>query len=205
MKKIIINADDFGLAKNFNEGILELAQKRIITSTTVMINRPFARSSEPQKAKNISTGLHLELETDSSIKEIENQIKLFRKIFDKEPSHLDGHQHLHLTKENLPKIIKIAQKHNLPIRSRFDEDRRVLKKSGIRTPDQFISWHPSRKEILFEKINSVQEEVVELVCHPGYFDRTCDYPYNRQLFRLFVACPNPGLIQPRCVFSCRPG
>ena len=38
MIKLIINADDFGYSKVFNEKILDLLKKGYIKSTTVMVN-----------------------------------------------------------------------------------------------------------------------------------------------------------------------
>lgn len=77
--KIIINADDYGLSKKFNEGILELAEKEIISSVAVMINRKYIKPSDLLNFKNISIGLHLELREKTSLKEIEDQIKKFKK------------------------------------------------------------------------------------------------------------------------------
>ncbi len=42
MKKLIINADDFGLADGCNRGIIDAMKNGIVTSTTVMINMPKA-------------------------------------------------------------------------------------------------------------------------------------------------------------------
>ena len=38
MIKLIINADDFGYSKVFNEKILDLLEKDFIKSTTVLVN-----------------------------------------------------------------------------------------------------------------------------------------------------------------------
>lgn len=180
MKKLIINADDFGLARNFNKGILELAQKNIVTSTTVMVKRDFINVEKLKSIDNISIGLHLELKKRSDKKEIEKQVKLFLKLFNQLPSHIDGHQHCHLEKENLSLVIDAAKKFNVPVRSRFPEDRKIIRASNVKTPDEFISWHPERKEKLFEKLEKFSKETAELVCHPGYYDSSCDYPYNKR-------------------------
>ncbi len=180
MRKIIINADDYGLSEKFNKGILELAKKNIISSITVMIDKKHIKSSDLLNFRGISIGLHLELKERTSLREIEDQVKKFKNKFGKFPSHFDGHQHCHLTGGNLFKVIEIAQKYNLPVRSRFTEDREILKKHKIKTPDRFISWHPKRKEKLFKEIKEAEENIVELVCHPGYYDENCKYIYNEQ-------------------------
>lgn len=63
MKKIIINADDYGLTIGCSQGIIKAMQQGIITSTTVMINMPEAMASiDLLKANKIThIGLHLNL------------------------------------------------------------------------------------------------------------------------------------------------
>lgn len=179
-KYIIINADDYGLSPLFNKGILELAQKNIISSISVMIKRKYANTKELKNLKNISLGLHLELQEKDTQKEIESQLKKFKTKLGQLPSHLDGHKHLHLTKHNLPLVIKIAKKYKLPVRSHLDKDHMILKKSGIKTPDIFISWHPKRREKLFKKLAEIKQKKAELVCHPGYCDKKLKLSYNKQ-------------------------
>ncbi len=40
MKKLIINADDFGLSRGINRGIIELFKKGALTSTSLLVNMP---------------------------------------------------------------------------------------------------------------------------------------------------------------------
>lgn len=42
---LIVNADDFGHTMGVSEGVLRAHQEGIVTSTTVMINRPAAADS----------------------------------------------------------------------------------------------------------------------------------------------------------------
>ncbi len=42
MKRLIVNADDFGRSPGINRGILETHLRGIVTSTTVMVNFPDA-------------------------------------------------------------------------------------------------------------------------------------------------------------------
>lgn len=180
MQKLIINADDYGLSHSFNKGIIELAKKGIISSLSVMIKRKWIAKEELKKLKNVSLGLHLEIKKNESIKEIEAQIKKFRKKFNFLPSHLDSHYHIHLTKENLPKIIKLAKKYQLPVRSYLLANRKTIKQHDIKTPDAFIAWHPKRMEILKKDLLNVQVPIIELICHPGYYDKKSTSSYNKQ-------------------------
>ncbi len=64
MKKLIVNADDFGRAAGINRGIIEAHTGGIVTSTTVMINYPDAAPGLDliaQDAPGLGVGLHLNL------------------------------------------------------------------------------------------------------------------------------------------------
>lgn len=56
--KLIINADDFGLTKDTNSAILDLIRLGTISSTTVMVNMPFAFEIKQLLPSN-STGIGL--------------------------------------------------------------------------------------------------------------------------------------------------
>ncbi|MFZ1654467.1 MAG: ChbG/HpnK family deacetylase [Candidatus Moraniibacteriota bacterium] len=178
--KLIITADDYGMSPRFNQGLLETANAGLITGISVMIKRKYIRKSELLRLR-IPLGLHLELGSESTYKEIVSQIKRFMKRFDRLPAYIDGHQHQHLTPKNLGHVIRAAKNFGLPVRSRLTEDRVVLKKSGVITPDNFISWHPSRLPVLAERVVQTKKlPVSELVVHPGYHDIRCRYRYNEE-------------------------
>ena len=40
MKKVIVNADDFGLTQSVNRGIVRAYMDGVVTSTTLMVNMP---------------------------------------------------------------------------------------------------------------------------------------------------------------------
>jgi predicted glycoside hydrolase/deacetylase ChbG (UPF0249 family) len=62
-RRLIINADDFGLCESVNKGIVEAHTKGVLTSTTIMANMPAAQQAV-DLAKNLPTlgiGVHLNL------------------------------------------------------------------------------------------------------------------------------------------------
>jgi hopanoid biosynthesis associated protein HpnK len=63
MKKIIINADDFGLTKGINKAIIKCYKKGIVTSASIMANgREFKDAVELfQENDNLDLGIHLSL------------------------------------------------------------------------------------------------------------------------------------------------
>ncbi|MEW9096045.1 MAG: chitin disaccharide deacetylase [Clostridiaceae bacterium] len=63
MKKIIFNADDFGLTSGCNRGIVEAIKNEVVTSTTLMVNMPKAEEAVKLAKENgiTSLGIHLTL------------------------------------------------------------------------------------------------------------------------------------------------
>jgi len=63
MKKIIINADDFGLVQGVNQGIIKAYQEGALTSATLMANMPgFDQAVEMAKANlGFGVGVHLNI------------------------------------------------------------------------------------------------------------------------------------------------
>lgn len=63
LKKVIFNADDFGLTPNVNKGIIEAHIKGVITSTTLMVNMPAADNAVQlaRMTPTLAVGLHLTL------------------------------------------------------------------------------------------------------------------------------------------------
>ncbi|MCK8816446.1 chitin disaccharide deacetylase [Natroniella sulfidigena] len=69
MKKVIINADDFGLHSSCNQGIIKALTEGVVSSTTLMINLPGAEEAiKLAQQKGIKQmGLHLNLTYGRSI------------------------------------------------------------------------------------------------------------------------------------------
>jgi predicted glycoside hydrolase/deacetylase ChbG (UPF0249 family) len=63
-KRLIVNADDLGISAGVNQGILEVHQRGIVTSTTAMVNLPDAGDGIrllQREAPDMGIGLHLNL------------------------------------------------------------------------------------------------------------------------------------------------
>ena len=63
MKRLIISADDFGLTKGINEGIIRCAREGIVTSASVMANMPDFEQAVglAGKCPGLAIGVHLNL------------------------------------------------------------------------------------------------------------------------------------------------
>ncbi len=63
LRRLIVNADDFGISRGVNDGILEAARVGGITSTSLMVNLPDSADAvaRARQCPGISVGLHFNL------------------------------------------------------------------------------------------------------------------------------------------------
>jgi chitin disaccharide deacetylase len=137
MKKLVVNADDFGRSSPINHGIIEGHQKGIITSASLMTNREGFDEAVQLARDNprLGIGLHLDLDAffevqhgvgrllryrDPSvpmaaiIKETEAQIEKIMAT-GLPVKHLDGHHHVHLRPELFGSIAALTAKYKIPV------------------------------------------------------------------------------------------
>src|ERR1051326_8867864 len=117
MKKLIVNADDFGLSTGVNRGIIESAENGILTSASLMVRQPAAAEAADylRSGGRISLGLHLDFgewvyrngdwlqrysvvdvnDAAAVAEEFTRQLSQFEKLVGREPTHIDSHQHVH--------------------------------------------------------------------------------------------------------------
>jgi len=190
MINLIINADDFGMSNIFNQEILDLIEKDLITSTTVMVNRGIENQKDQvkelinvAKAHDISVGLHLELEDSEFEPQIEEQFEKFKKVFGINPSHIDLHKAAIFKDSNkdsyrnraLGPIEDFCKGKNLPCRNKG------TKPKGIRTTDEIVlsGTHKDFSEIE-EWIKGLEEgKSYEILFHPGKYDPDCKSSLNK--------------------------
>ena len=61
-RALIVNADDYGLTAGVSRGILDAHRRGIVTSTTLLVNRPVDPALIDQlKASGMGVGLHMNL------------------------------------------------------------------------------------------------------------------------------------------------
>jgi predicted glycoside hydrolase/deacetylase ChbG (UPF0249 family) len=137
LKKLVVNADDFGRSAAINQGIIEGHQKGIITSTSLMTTREGFDEAVQLARKNprLGIGLHLDLDHFFEVQhgvgrllgykdpklpltaiadETESQLK---KILGTglPVSHLDGHHHSHLRPELFATIAALTAKYKIKV------------------------------------------------------------------------------------------
>ena len=119
-RRLIVNADDFGLSSPINRGIIESYRHGIVTSASLMVRWPAAVEAvllcrTAPATRPLSLGLHIDLgewawrqdgwkalyevvdlEDRKAIeREVARQAAQFESLTGTTPSHLDSHQHVH--------------------------------------------------------------------------------------------------------------
>ncbi len=165
MKKLIINADDFGYSYSVNKGIIEAHTKGVVTSTSVMIDAIAADEAKDLKKYNdLSIGLHFEVKETGNIQsELDRQIKKFISIIGRNPDHLDSHKK-HTTTEGIREVLELyVNNHKVPVRdfgyAKFIDTFFGFNSAGDVSVDQ-----------LKKAIDLATDEYNEIMCHVGYSD-----------------------------------
>jgi predicted glycoside hydrolase/deacetylase ChbG (UPF0249 family) len=141
VRKLVVNADDFGFTRDVNQGIIEAHQKGILTATTIMaVGAAFddaVRFARENPALDI--GVHLVLVGQppfpmtvaqlmravmlGQIRIYEELSTQVRRVLDAglDPSHLDTHKHTHLLPPVLNAVARISEEFKIPwVRRPFD-------------------------------------------------------------------------------------
>jgi predicted glycoside hydrolase/deacetylase ChbG (UPF0249 family) len=210
---LIVNADDFNLTEGVSRGILRSHDLGIVTSTTVLINRPMPSRilKELKRRKAIGIGLHLNvtlgwplsrpreipslvvpggsfkrrselnlsrIELRDIAVEYDAQIRRFRRLLGRFPSHLDTHHHLHEHPRIFRVLSRLALKYGIPVRQSaavLPPIRRRFEKRGLRFTDFLIEdLDPSKawdRASLAAAVRSLRRGRYELMCHPALCDR----------------------------------
>ncbi len=190
-RRLIVNADDFGLTPGINRGILRAHADGIVTSTSLMVRGPAAREAV-EAAKScpaLSIGLHLDLceweyrdgewrilysvvDTADAVavaREVERQLALFRGFVGRDPTHLDSHQHVHRHEPVLSLARAAARAMGIVLR---DDDARVRYRGDFY--GQSNRGEPCHEQLSVESlvrtIASLGTGITEMGCHPGEGD-----------------------------------
>ena len=192
MKYLIVNADDFGASRGINRGILEAHQRGILTSTSLMVNRPGSDEAAAlsRTAPQLSVGLHVDLGERGATPsgdwpgwcrgQLAEQLGRFQELMGRAPTHLDSHHNVHRDPQALPEFLALASQQGLPLREH----------SHVRYYSKFYGqWggQTHLEQISVESLTrmletEIEEGITELSCHPGYLDasHTGSYSVERE-------------------------
>ena len=141
MRRLVVNADDFGFTRDVNAGIVEAHRNGILTATTLMATGGAFDDAVRLARENptLDIGCHLVLVGSPGFpatvpglvravaerripiyRELVNQV---RRILDAglHPTHLDAHKHTHLLPPVLDAVARISEEFGIPwVRRPFD-------------------------------------------------------------------------------------
>lgn len=178
-RRLIVNADDFGMSAGVNRGILEAHERGIVTSASLMVDRPAAAEAAraAQAFPALGVGLHFELaggipsDPDGAAgvrAELRRQHEAFLRLVGAPPAHVDSHHHVHREAAVASLFWEFCVAHDLPARA-----------CGA-VP--FLGWfygHAPPEDVrtdlyyvsvpfLAALLRDLPPGVSELGCHPGY-------------------------------------
>jgi predicted glycoside hydrolase/deacetylase ChbG (UPF0249 family) len=176
MRKLIINADDFGLSKLFNKRILELIEDGAVTSTSVLIDEidesqkeQVEKLKELSEGKPMSVGLHVYFKNKDFEQETQRQYNKFTKVFGLKPHYLDIHKMDHVHDGGFETIQKKCIEENIPCKNiSFLGD---VMMDGVITTKHSVLDATKKPFAEIEKwVSSMDEGIYCINFHPGYHD-----------------------------------
>lgn len=201
INQLIINADDFGMTEGVTIGILLAHQQGVLTSTTCMINMPFAEFAlkQAQKFPQLGVGIHLVLTLGKPL--IDGALSYTDENGDfKRPSsyedgkpHADENELYREWKAQIDKFIEIAGQKPTHIDSHHhvhllpwhhDVVKRLAKEYNIpiRQEEQIaedlpyipcdITFYNKKMNLeYFKELTEKYSHTLEIMCHPALLDQ----------------------------------
>jgi predicted glycoside hydrolase/deacetylase ChbG (UPF0249 family) len=171
MKWLIVTADDFGISRGINSGIVEAHLRGIVTSTSLMVDRPACEEAVAlaRQCPNLSLGLHLELDgvdPKNVPAQIERQQTRFVKLVGSAPTHVDTHHDLHRDPEVLSPLLAWGRRIRVPVRGHSEA--RYCSKFYARWGGETDLDQIGVDALLRLLDEEVGEGMTELNCHPGH-------------------------------------
>jgi adenylyl-sulfate kinase len=135
---LIVNADDFGLSRGVNAGVIKAHEEGIVTSASLMVRGSGAREAAEyaRRKPSLAVGLHVDLgewvfvdghwreryrlvaadDRDGARAEARAQLELFRGLMGRDPTHVDSHQHVHFGSPAVHALLEIGDELGVPVR-----------------------------------------------------------------------------------------
>lgn len=154
---LIINADDLGMSEAVNTGIFVAHEQGIVTSASLMVDRPAAEVAAEERSAhpNLAVGLHLDPQ-GAVDEECRAQLERFRELVGRDPTHLDSHKHVHESEPVAAVAEAMAAELGVPLRNR-----------AIRYKGGFYGREAITVDHLLELIRTLPSGWTEIGCHPA--------------------------------------
>lgn len=188
MRRLIVNADDFGQSPGINRGVREAVVRGIVTSASLMVRWPAAETAvrEARGLPKLSLGLHFDLgewafsdgswravysvadaeDPPAAQAELDRQLGLFERMVGRPPTHLDSHQHVHRGSAVRNPMRAAAARLGVPLREATD---RVTYCGDFYGQSGKGDPYPEgvTRRALLAIFDGLGEGTTELGCHPG--------------------------------------
>ena len=199
---LIVNADDFGFSEGVNLGTIRAHEQGIVTSTSLMVRGAAIESAVEYARYNsrLSVGLHIDLgewsyrdgswqiryavvplEDPQLVRtEIHRQLAAFRSQLQRDPTHIDSHQHVHRNGAPQQVALEIASELDIPLRHESKMVRYCGHFYGQPYPGE-SSMESVNVAALTQIIRGLPSGITELSCHPGHDEELAsDYAQERK-------------------------
>jgi chitin disaccharide deacetylase len=141
VKRLIVNADDFGFTRDVNQGVVQAHREGILTATTLMATGAAFEDAVrlAKETPTLDVGCHLVLVGEAPFPMtvgklvpavLMGRIAIYdalaaqvRRILDAgiAPTHLDTHKHTHLLPQVLEAVARVSEEFRIPwVRRPFD-------------------------------------------------------------------------------------
>jgi predicted glycoside hydrolase/deacetylase ChbG (UPF0249 family) len=223
MRQLIVNADDFGLSRGVNRGIIEAAERGVVTSASLMVRQPAAgEAGEYARGDGrVSIGIHLDLgewklkegqwvplysvvaidDAAALEAEVSRQLSDFERLVGRKPTHIDSHQHVHREEPVRSIACQAAQKLGVPLRDVSPIVQYCGDFYGQDAEGKFLP-EALTVENFIEVVRSLPEGTTELGCHPGYDDGLVTAYRRERMLEIKVLC-DPELRDALCQMEVR--
>jgi chitin disaccharide deacetylase len=174
-RRLIVNADDLGFTPGVNRGIVEAHERGIVTSASLMVDRPAAAEGAEiaRRLPSLAVGLHAALdgvEAERCEQELARQLARFGELVGARPTHLDSHHHVHREPGFAETFAAFAEREGLRARDH-----------AVRHEPRFYGEAAIGVDRLLEILETLPSGDSELGCHPGYADGlTSRYTVERE-------------------------
>ena len=196
MKRLFINADDFGFTRDVNAGIIQAHREGVLTSTTLMANGDAFEDAVrlAQETPTLDVGCHLVLVQGRAVLDgrplpetplqlVFQRIDAYRELRAQiqkicaagiRPTHLDSHKHTHLLPGVFREVVRLAREFSIPYVRRplpsIGYYSHLARTNGIRMTDHLLGFRLTgtlTEESLAAAIERLREGETEFLCHPG--------------------------------------
>jgi predicted glycoside hydrolase/deacetylase ChbG (UPF0249 family) len=208
-RRLIMNADDFGISPGVNAGIIEAHERGIVTSASLMVRWPdaVAAANLGREHPRLSLGLHVDIgewaftegewvrlyevvsaDDEAALREeLNRQIGAFEQITGHVPTHLDAHQHAHATDPLRSLMLAAAERLGVPVRDL---------RGGIRYSGVFYGQGSKGAafldgitvDALTAALRALPHGVTEMCCHPSLAADMAGMYQHERLLELKTLC-----------------